>query len=260
MAPLIVRDKVLVGNSGGELGVCGWLTAPDLGGGTIAWGGTVWGWISYDPDLDLVYYATANPGPWNAEQRPGDNKWTSGIFARRPDTGDAIRFYQLSPHDVHDYDVVNENVLLDLPIKGADAQGARPPRPQRLRRRDGPRDRRGAVGHAVRADHQLVRRRLDDRAAAVREDKEPKVGKAAWSPRTGFLYIRHQNLCMDEESTEANYIAGTPCVGMNVRMYAAPGRERGASTTWDPVGARAVWSLPEKFSRPPCTRARSARC
>ena len=59
---------------GKDLGVTTW--PPD------AWktgGGTVWGWISYDPELDLIYYGAGNPGPWNAEQRPGDNKWTSGM-------------------------------------------------------------------------------------------------------------------------------------------------------------------------------------
>src|SRR5205823_3615603 len=81
-------------------------------------GGTVWGWISYDADLDLVYYGTANPGPWNAEQRPGDNKWTNTIFARRPATGEAVWAYQLTPHDVFDYDAVNEQILVDLDLKG----------------------------------------------------------------------------------------------------------------------------------------------
>ena len=80
-------------------------------------GGAGWSWISYDPELDLIYYGTANPGPWNAEQRPGDNKWTCTLFARRPDTGEAIWAYQINPHDDHDYDGVNENILLDLNIK-----------------------------------------------------------------------------------------------------------------------------------------------
>jgi lanthanide-dependent methanol dehydrogenase len=156
MAPLVVKGKVLVGNSGAELGVRGWLTALDAKSGKIAWrafstgpdkdvligagfkpfyksdqgkdlgmrswppeawrigGGTAWGWISYDAELNLVYYGTGNPGPWNPEQRPGDNKWTSGIFARNPDTGEARWFYQFSPHDLHDYDAVNENILIEL--------------------------------------------------------------------------------------------------------------------------------------------------
>src|SRR4051812_781403 len=153
MAPLVVKDKVLVGNSGGEFGIRGWLTALDANTGNLAWrayttgpdkdvligsnfhpfydsdkgkdlgqaswpgdswrigGGGVWGWISYDPQLDLVYYGTANPGPWNPDQRPGDNKWTTSIFARKPDNGEAIWAYQVSPHDLHDYDGVNELVL-----------------------------------------------------------------------------------------------------------------------------------------------------
>src|SRR5438046_512606 len=148
-APLIVRDRVLVGNSCGELGVRGWLAGLDLATGAVAWraystgpdrdvligrafrpfyaadrvpnlgvttwpaeawrigGGTMWGWISYDPELDLVYHGTGNPGPWNPDQRPGDNKWTSAIFARRPATGEAVWAYQLSPHDLHDYDGIN---------------------------------------------------------------------------------------------------------------------------------------------------------
>ena len=166
MAPLVVKDKVLVGNSGGELGVRGWLIALDAKSGKTAWkawstgpdsdvligpsfkpfypqdrgkdlgtkswppnawkigGGTVWGFVSYDPALDLLFYGTANPGPWNPEQRPGDNKWTSGIFARRPDTGEAVWFYQWSPHDLHDYDGVNENVLVELDLPGG-TSGAR---------------------------------------------------------------------------------------------------------------------------------------
>jgi PQQ-dependent dehydrogenase (methanol/ethanol family) len=131
MAPLVVKGKVLVGNSGGELGVRGWLAALDVTTGKIVWrayatgpdkdvligpgfrsfypsdngtdlgvktwptdawktgGGTMWGWIAYDPDLNLIFFGTGNPGPWNQEQRPGDNKWTTTLFARNPDTGDA---------------------------------------------------------------------------------------------------------------------------------------------------------------------------
>src|SRR5205823_3550379 len=157
---LVVKDRVLVGISGGEFGVRGFLAGLDEGNGRIAWkgfstgpdkdvligpdfkpyyapdrgkdlgvstwpgtswqigGGSVWGWLSYDPELDLVYYGTANPGPWNPDQRPGDNKWTSALFARKPETGEARWAYQMSPHDEHDYDGINEQVLLDLDIQG----------------------------------------------------------------------------------------------------------------------------------------------
>ena len=162
MAPLVVKDKVLVGNSGGEFGVRGWLTALDADTGKLAWRAYTTGPDSdvligprfkpfyahgpgqgsgrqdlarrqleerrrrrcgagsrYDPELDLIYYGTANPGPWNAELRPGDNKWTAGVFARDPDDGEAVWAYQWSPHDQYDYDGVNEMMLLDLPINGA---------------------------------------------------------------------------------------------------------------------------------------------
>src|SRR5436190_1165818 len=160
MAPLVVKDKVLVGNSGGEFGVRGWITALNAGDGNIAWkafntgpdadcliganfkpyydmdkgtdlgvaswppdqwklgGSTVWGFVSYDPETNLIFYGTANPGVWNPEQRPGDNKWSNGIFARNADTGEAVWFYQFSPHDQFDHDGINENILIDLNIDG----------------------------------------------------------------------------------------------------------------------------------------------
>ena len=81
-------------------------------------GGTTWGWYSYDPELNLFYYGTGNPGSWNPDQRPGDNKWSMTIFARNPDTGKAAWAYQKTPHDAWDYDGINENVLVDLNING----------------------------------------------------------------------------------------------------------------------------------------------
>ena len=77
-------------------------------------GGTTWGWYSYDPKLNLVYYGTGNPSTWNPSQRPGDNKWSMTIFARDLDTGMAKWVYQMTPHDEWDFDGVNEMVLLDI--------------------------------------------------------------------------------------------------------------------------------------------------
>ena len=306
MAPLIVKNNVLVGNSGGEMGVRGWLTALDLGTGKIVWraystgsdkdvligsgfkpfykmdqgkdlgvatwppeawkigGGTVWGWLSYDPKLDLIYYGTGNPGPWNAEQRPGDNKWTATIFARKPGTGEAVWAYQLSPHDLHDYDGVNENLLLDLPLKGQTRSVlVRPERNGYIYVLD------RATGEVLSATpfvHITTSKNVDLKSGRLiyNDEKQPQLGKvirevcpaspgakdwqpSSYSPRTGLIYIPHQNLCMDFESIEANYIAGTPFVGANVRMYAGPGGHRGEITAWDPVNARRVWSIKENF-------------
>jgi lanthanide-dependent methanol dehydrogenase len=306
MAPLVVKDKVLVGNSGAEYGVRGWLTALDAASGKVVWtayatgpdrdvligpnfkpfyasdrgkdlgvstwppqawkigGGTSWGFVSYDPQLNLVYHGTANPGPWNPHQRPGDNKWTAGIFARNPDNGEARWFYQWSPHDLHDYDGVNENVLVDLAIGGAMRRVLLHP------------DRNGyvymmdrATGEVLSATpyvHITTSRGVDLKTGRLQyaPETEPKVGKvvrgmcpaapgakdwqpSAWSPRTKLLYIPHQNLCQDEEAMQTSYIAGTPFVGADARMYPGPGGHRGEFTAWDPVAGKKAWSLKEDF-------------
>jgi PQQ-dependent dehydrogenase (methanol/ethanol family) len=227
-------------------------------------GGTVWGWISYDPELDLIYYGTGNPGPWNPQQRPGDNKWTCGVFARDPDTGEARWFYQWSPHDLHDYDGINENLVLDLEWEG---------RPRKIILHPG---RNGyiyvldrATGEVLAADafaYITSSKGVDLKSGRPIEnpDTEPKVGKVvrgiapaspgakdwqptAYSPKTKLVYIPHQNLQMDAEMMEANYIAGTPFLGANVRMHAGPGGHRGEFDAWDPVAREKRWSIKENF-------------
>ena len=306
MAPLVVKDKVLVGNSGGEFGVRGWITALTVSDGEIAWraystgpdsdvligddfrpfyqqdrgqdlgvstwpadmwrigGGTVWGWISYDPELDLIYHGTSNPGPWNPEQRPGENKWTAAIFARNPDTGMARWAYQWSPHDQYDYDGVNENVLLDLPIDGQTRRVlVRPERNGFMYVLD------RETGEVLSADayvHTTAATGVDLTTGRPMEVESKKTGfgrvvreicpaapggkdwqPSSYSPKTGLLYVPHNNLCMDMEGVEANYIAGTPFVGARVVMYAGPGGHRGEVTAWDPVARRAVWKIEEPF-------------
>ncbi len=306
MAPIVVKGKVLVGNSGGEFGVRGWLTALDAATGAMAWqaystgpdrevligpdfkpfyeqdrgpdlgisswpgeawkigGGTVWGWISYDPELDLVYYGTGNPGPWNPELRPGDNKWTTGTFARDPDTGAARWFYQSSPHDLYDHDGVNESILLDLQVNGSARKVlVRPERNGYIYVID------RATGEVLSATpfvHITSSKSVDLKTGRLIhvEAKEPKTGvvvrdicpaapgakdwqPSSFSPRTGLLYLPHNNLCMDHEGMEVSYIAGTPYVGANVVYRAGPGGHQGELTAWDPVGAKPKWKILEKF-------------
>ena len=81
-------------------------------------GGSTWGWYSYDPDLNLIYYGTGNPSTWNPSQRPATTQWSMTIMARDADTGMAKWFYQKTPHDEWDYDGVNENILVDKEIDG----------------------------------------------------------------------------------------------------------------------------------------------
>ena len=129
-------------------------------------GGTIWGFLSYDPETNLLFYGTGNPGSWNPELRPGDNKWSCGMFARDADTGEAVWFYQTSPHDLFDHDGINECMLLDLKVDGAGQAGPqvpRPPRPHGLHVRAGPDDGAGDLGRTVRADHLRHRRGPQDR-------------------------------------------------------------------------------------------------
>ncbi len=74
----------------------------------------VCGWLSYDPELNLVYYGTSNSGTWNPSQRPGDNRWATSIFARDPDTGYARWAYRQTPHEEWDFDGVNESILVSM--------------------------------------------------------------------------------------------------------------------------------------------------
>jgi PQQ-dependent dehydrogenase (methanol/ethanol family) len=244
-------------DKGTDLGVHSWPPG--------AWkigGGTVWGWISYDPDLNLVYYGTANPGPWNPDQRPGDNKWTGGIFARDPDTGQARWFYQTVPHDLYDYDGINEILLLDLDLGGqARKVLVRPERNGYIYVID------RATGQVLSADpygniNSTLGVDLKTGALKYNEEKKPRVGEvvrnicptapgakdwnpSAYSPRTGLLYVPHNNLCMDWQSSTTNYIAGTPYVGADVKMYAGPGGNRGVFTAWDLKKRARAWELKE---------------
>jgi PQQ-dependent dehydrogenase (methanol/ethanol family) len=306
MAPLVALGKVLVGNSGGEFGVRGWLTALNAEDGSIAWraystgpdrevligerfapfyaqdrgtdlgvaswppdgwrigGGTVWGWLTYDREARLLYYGTANPGPWNPQQRPGDNKWTAGIFARDPETGEAVWFYQWSPHDLHDYDGVNESILIDLTWQGeARRTLVHPDRNGYVYLLD---RLTGEVLYAKPFAHITTSKGVDLATGRLiyNPEKAEQVGRvtrgicpaspgakdwqpSAYSPRTGLLYIPHNNLCQDAEPTQTSYIAGTPYVGMEVRMYAGPGGHRGELTAWDVAAGREVWTVREDF-------------
>jgi PQQ-dependent dehydrogenase (methanol/ethanol family) len=306
MAPLVAKGHVYVGNSGGELGVRGWLIALDEDSGKLLWkaystgpdaevligpqfqpaysadkgkdlgvtswppqawkigGGSVWGWPNYDADLDMIYYGTGNPGPWNADQRPGDNKWTAGLFARNPADGTARWFYQFSPHDEHDYDGINEQILLDMPFGGQMRKVLVHP------------DRNGYVyvidrtkGTVLSADpfgpvNSSEGVDLKTGRLIVNPDKQTKLGQeihnicptasgskdwnpSSFSPQTGLMYIPHENMCMDWLNMEVNYIEGTPYVGANVHMKPGPGGHRGELTAWDPVRRTPAWVVKENF-------------
>jgi PQQ-dependent dehydrogenase (methanol/ethanol family) len=315
--PMVVKDKVLVGISGGEFGVQCHVTAYDLKSGKQVWraysegpddqllvdpekttelgkpigknsslstwegdqwkigGGCTWGWLSYDPQLNLVYYGSGNPSTWNPKQRPGDNKWSMTIWARNPDNGMAKWVYQMTPHDEWDFDGVNEMILADQTIGGT----AR----KLLVHFD-----RNGFGYTLDRDTGalLVADKFDPKvnwATKVDMDKSSKTyGRpqvvpqystehngedvnskgicpaalgskdeqpAAFSPDTGLFYVPTNHVCMDYEPFKVSYTAGQPYVGATLSMFPPPGESNmGNFIAWDARTGKIVWSVPEQFS------------
>ena len=315
-APLVVKDKVLVGTSGGEFGVQCSVAAYDINSGKLAWrgysegpddqmlvddkttalgkpigkdsslktwegdqwkigGGCTWGWISYDPQLNLVYYGSGNPSTWNPTQRPGDNKWSMTVWARNADTGVAKWVYQMTPHDEWDYDGVNEMILTDQQIGG------------RQRKLLTHFDRNG-LGYTLDREtgELLVAQKFDPKvnwttgvdmnknsanygrpavvtqystqaggadhnttgicpAALGTKDEQP----AAYSPETQLFYVPTNHVCMDYEPFKVSYTAGQPYVGATLSMFPPAGETNmGNFIAWDGKTGKIVWSDPELFS------------
>lgn len=311
-APLVVRDLVLIGNSGGEYGVRGAMTAYDIKTGKRVWrayssgpdsdtlidpaktksmgkpvgrdsglagwqgdqwklgGGTTWGWTSYDPATNLIYYGSGNPGTWNPAQRPGDNKWSMSIWARDASTGKAKWIYQMTPHDEWDYDGVNEMILVDKPFKGKD------------RKLLVHFDRNGFAYTLDRVTGQLLVAEKYDPAVNWATSIDLKTGEpqrvaqysthgngedvvtkgvcpaalgskdqqpAAYSPKTGLFYIPGNHVCMNYEPTKVAYVAGSPYVGATLTMMPPPGENNlGRFAAWDAVNGKVVWEVKEPFS------------
>lgn len=307
IAPLVVGDKVVVGNSGGEFGVRGFTVALNVSNGSQAWkafntgpdsdvlirgqfrpfypkdqgvnlgvttwptdqwqigGGTSWMGLTYDPQLDLLFHGTSNPGPWNHEARPGDNKWTATLFARRPSTGDAVWAYQITPHDAHDFDGTNENIVVNLPIGGVsrrvlvrfDRNGFAYVQDART----------GQVLAAPKyfeptnwATHVDLATGIPQRVPA----KQPRTGvpvtdicphltggkdqqPAAFSPRTNLFYVPANRLCMTWESLHVLYIEGTPFIGAATKATPVTPGVEGEFFAWNATTGTKAWRIPERF-------------
>ncbi|MCI4677462.1 methanol/ethanol family PQQ-dependent dehydrogenase [Rhodoblastus acidophilus] len=313
---LPVKNKIIVGISGGEFGVHCHMTAYDMDTGKRIWraysegpdnellidpekttelgkpigkdsslktwkgdqwktgGGCTWGWTSYDPKLNLIYYGTGNPSTWNPTQRPGDNKWSMTIMARDPDTGMAKWFYQMTPHDQWDYDGINEMQLVDQNFDG------------KMRKLLVHFDRNGfaytldrtngellvaqkydpAVNWATKIDmdknsptygrpevvakyetqgHEDVNVKGICPAALGTKDQQP----SAFSPKTGLFYVPTNHVCMDYEPFRVSYTPGQPYVGATLSMYPPEGSTNmGNFIAWDATKGKIVWSDPETFS------------
>jgi lanthanide-dependent methanol dehydrogenase len=309
-APLVVKDKVIVGIAGGEYGVRGYITAYDLNTGKQVWraynvgpdqdilvdpqktidgatgqpvgensslktwekdewklgGGTTWGWYSYDPQLNLFYYGSGNPGTWNPTQRPGDNKWSTTIFARNPDTGMAAWAYQMTPHDEWDYDGINESVLTDTTVDGQTV-----PTVTHF-------DRNGFAYVLDRRSGKLLRANKFDPSTNWAKEIDLKSGRpvlnsdkethedvnvkeicpaaqgaknhqpASYDPRTKLFYVGTNHICMDYQAFGIKYKSGFPYVGAILSMYPADhGNVRGRLIAYDTVSGQNKWAKDETF-------------
>jgi lanthanide-dependent methanol dehydrogenase len=307
MAPFVVKDRVLVGASGGEFGIYGGVKGLDLKTGKIVWtarnigpdeemlvkadtfkpfydkgtnlgqaswggdtwktgGAPIWGWMSYDPDLDLVFFGTGNPSPYNAEQRPGDNKWTASVLARRPADGALVWAYQFTPHDNWDYDAVSTMILADVQVGG------------RARKALVTFNKNGfqytldrATGEVLSATPYvqvtwatsidlktgkpvLVQSKQTGASKGNVKDICPSLeggvspaSPAAYSPRTHLFYTSTNNLCMDYEAVRTTHIRGVPFIGAGTPYKAGEGGNMGAFMAWDAATGKKIWELKEPY-------------
>ncbi|WGR94907.1 PQQ-dependent methanol/ethanol family dehydrogenase [Bradyrhizobium sp. ISRA443] len=292
--PLVVRDKVITGFGGGEYGVRGALQAFDLNTGKLLWqtytvpapgepgsetwkgdtglhgGGAAWLVGSYDAKSDTVYWGTSNPGPWNTGVRStGDgnfgkltNLYTASTLAIDPNTGKIKWHIQGTPADAWDYDGVNELVLANLKIKGAET-------PVLMKA-----DRNGfffvanrETGKVISAEKYVFAnwaKKWDVNTMRAEEDPDKRPGPGhpakdicpnliggknwqpmSFNPQTGLVYIPTNNVCMDWSVSDVNYKRGVFYLGAEFPTKAGPGGFLGELVAWDPIANKKVWGLKE---------------
>ena len=243
---------------GRDLGVSTWpAEAWRTGGATAS------GWISYDSELNLVYYGTDHPAPYNATLRAGDNKWSNTIFARDPVTGKVRWAYQVTPHDEWGFDGSNESILADLKIQGSPVKAlvhfARNGFASTLDRATGRlllAERYGPANWAARVDQSAgipIREARFSTAAPVTgicpaSAGMKGLGPAAYSPESGLFFVPINNLCMDFEPAPATFVAAKPFLGATIKMTAGPGGNRGRFIAWDAATGAIAWQTQEPYA------------
>ncbi|HEX7326506.1 MAG TPA: methanol/ethanol family PQQ-dependent dehydrogenase [Rhodanobacteraceae bacterium] len=233
-------------------------------------GGTTWGWYSYDPKLNLIYYGTGNPGTWNPTARPGDNKWSMSIIARNPDTGEAAWAYQMTPHDGWDYDGVNESIITQTKVNGKEITTL-----THFDRNGHAYVLNATNGHLIAAPSFIPdlnwAKRIDLKTGRpiVNSAKMTKAGvnvkdicpgsqggkdeqPGSYDPNTGLFYMGTNLICEDYQAFNAKYKAGFPYVGAIVRMYRptnAPwdGRVGGRFIAFDPMTGKTKWAINDQY-------------
>ena len=294
-APLVLKDKVIVGVAGGELGIRGFIAAFDAKTGKEQWrfkvipepgepgheswggdswkhgGGSIWVTGSYDPELNLTYWGTGNPGPdWNPTARPGDNLYTDSVVALDADTGKLKWHFQFTPHDGWDWDAVQVPVLADINVRG------------KMRKTMLWANRNGFFYTLDRATGEFLSGKefvkqtwasgLDDRGRPMKiPGKEPnRQGSQVWpgvqggtnwyapsfSPRTGLFYVTAWDdyhgtyYAWDQEYEQGKWFAGggvkAPTPPTNRESILTRGKEHGyaAVRALDPATGKRVWDYP----------------
>ena len=285
-APLYVNGKVISGISGGEYGIRGFLDAYDAETGERAWrfwtipgpgepghetwegeqptwmtgGGPTWVTGSYDPELNLLYWTVGNPGlDFNGQVRPGDNLYTNSVVALNPDDGSLAWHYQWTPHDIWDYDGVNEVILADLTIDGEERQALihadKNAHFYVIDRSNGEFIKAGAFARQTWAkslDPQSGRPQVNETAllsSALEPHCPGPAGAKEWnhmafSPETGLAYIPVIENCATFRVGQAFYRMGLPFWGSMADSGAhGPEESHGYMKALDPTTLETAWEI-----------------
>ena len=235
-----------------ELGVRTWLKPQAVKDGWQNGGGAVTGYFSFDPKTNLVYYGTGNPGVWNPDVRPGDNKWASSVFARDVDTGMAKWAMQTTPHDEWDYDATNEVILFDHKLEN----GNKKTYATQINKNGFIYTWQADNGSLIAAEkvHPFVNWATGvdlktgvpamDARASTHQDYNAKgicpssygakgTSPAAYSPKTKLLYAPLYQLCMTYEPVESKYVAGQLWTGATITTFSGSSGSAGGLLAWD---------------------------
>lgn len=237
--------------------------------------GSTWGYISYDPELNLIYYGTSNGGPWNPKYRrdPNNpdpyvwsNKYVASVLARNPDTGELIWAYQFTPQEQWDYDEIGVMNLVDLNINGQKRKTLVHPGRNGffyvLDRTSGELlsaepyvQTNWATGYDLKTGRPIFNPDKLIKDGAITRDICPYLiggvnyQPTAYSPQTGlFYFMTVTNLCMDQEAFDLDYKAGDRYIGIrSTAKFSSASTHRSALMAWDPVTQKEVFSVREPF-------------
>ena len=239
-----------------ELGMRTWLKPQQEKDGWQNGGGAVTGYFSFDAKTNLVYYGTGNPGVWNPDVRPGDNKWASSVFARDVDTGQAKWAMQTTPHDEWDYDATNEVILFEQ----KDKTGKNKTYATQINKNGFIYTWQANNGTLIAAEkvHPFVNWATGvdlktgvpakDGKYSTHQDYNAKdicpstmgaksSASTSYSPKSGLIYMPLNYMCMSIEPVESKYVAGQPWKGATTFFY-TPAYAK-IPKTWTSTG---VWS------------------